>query len=540
MPVPGEILVVDDTMTTLMMLLALLSTEGYQVSSAQSGTEALESVRKHPPDLILLDFSMPDMDGLEVCRQLKVNSRTRDIPVLFLSSITDTQTKVDGFAAGAVDFIIKPFERNELLARVNTHLDLARLKKRLSKLVDEKTESLRLSEQRFRSLIEQAPEAIMVYDLDTSLFVDANRQAEILTGRSLQTLIGMTPVALYSTEQPDGLPTPESVRLHGSRAIQGEVQIFERIIARPDGTTIPCEVRLSKLPSETGRLLRVSYIDISARLAAQEKINHLAYFDMLTGLLNQSGLLEKLDTLTAIHKEAGLPAFAVLLVDLGDFKFINDVYGNRVGDLLLCDVAERLKRLVGAGGHVARQGGIEFVVLLTDIQDRETAEDSAARMLAVLAEPFTIDEMVLNLSASIGVSLGPEHGDTGQELLCNADMALFQAKQRGIRRLQIYEAALGQQMRERVELEKELRDAIAKDQLVLHYQPQIALSTGQVVGVEALVRWQHPQKGMISPANFIPIAEQSGLILPLGRWVLQEACRQLNIWQEKTSTCAWR
>ncbi|SUX56218.1 Cyclic di-GMP phosphodiesterase Gmr [Chromobacterium vaccinii] len=230
--------------------------------------------------------------------------------------------------------------------------------------------------------------------------------------------------------------------------------------------------------------------------------------------------------------EERLP-FAVLLVDLGDFKFINDVYGHRIGDLLLRHVAQRLQKVLGTRGHAARLGGIEFAAILASVADAAEAESIAGRVLDAISEPFPVDEMMLSLTASVGVSLGPAHGADGQELLTRADMALYQAKQRGTRRIQVYEEELGRQMRERVELEKSLRHAIDHGELVLHYQPQVELSTGRAVGVEALVRWQHPKKGMISPMQFIPIAEQSGLILPLGRWVLREACRQLKVWQDK-------
>ncbi|WP_261174897.1 putative bifunctional diguanylate cyclase/phosphodiesterase [Chromobacterium amazonense] len=267
-------------------------------------------------------------------------------------------------------------------------------------------------------------------------------------------------------------------------------------------------------------------------MAAQEKINRLAYFDNLTGLHNHSGLLEQLNALCALSDEER-PPFALLLIDLGDFKYINDVYGNRIGDLLLSCVADRLRQLAGNTGHAGRLGGVEFVLLQTGIATAKAAQALASQVLDTITAPFAVDEMMLSIAANIGVSLGAPHGCNGQELLRDADMALYQAKQRGTRHIELYQAEMGQQMRERIELEKELRHAIEKGQLALHYQPQIELASGQVVGVEALVRWQHPKKGMISPGQFIPIAEQSGLILPLGRWVLREACQQLRRWHDK-------
>jgi PAS domain S-box-containing protein len=293
----GAVLVVDDTPESLLLISELLLSKGYEVRTVTNGEDALTSALAEPPALVLLDMSMPKMNGIECCKQLKANNITANIPIIFLSSTTDSDEKTEGFAAGAVDFVSKPFEFNELLARVRTHLELSQLNQHLSAMVDEKIAALKLSKARFRALMEHAPEAIMVFDVDANHFIDANLKAVQLTGRSLAELCTLGPEDLYALAPEDSLSIAENVRARSDIVKAGEQPVFERIVLRPDGSSTHCEVHLSLMPREVGHLIRASFIDITQRIAANKKIQYLAYFDQLTGLLNPQGFEPKLQAL---------------------------------------------------------------------------------------------------------------------------------------------------------------------------------------------------------------------------------------------------
>ena len=274
------------------------------------------------------------------------------------------------------------------------------------------------------------------------------------------------------------------------------------------------------------------FSDISAQKAQEARIEYLAHHDPLTSLPNRLALDLHLEDALALAARGG-NQLAVMIIDLDNFKTINDSLGHHAGDRLLCEIAHRLQHLLAGQAPLFRLGGDEFVVVLPNVPHQDAVVEFVHRIVRAVKDPCDVDGHLLHSSPSIGISLYPADGAAAEALIRNADTAMYYAKANGRNNYQFFAEPMNAAANRRLHLESELWDALANDQLLLHYQPQIDLLSGKVVGIEALVRWQHPQRGMISPAEFIPVAEECGLILPLGHWVLVTACRQAKAWLDQ-------
>jgi diguanylate cyclase (GGDEF)-like protein len=302
---------------------------------------------------------------------------------------------------------------------------------------------------------------------------------------------------------------------------------------RKTGEPYPKWLSISVVRDDRGEIANFigSFIDITERKASEEKIRHLAYHDPLTNLPNRLSLYERLEQALGFSRRHRKP-LALMLIDLDHFKNINDTLGHHMGDELLIQVAQRIASSLRNSDIVARLGGDEFVVVLPDLASAADAAPVAENIIKAVAAPYQVLGQQLLTSPSIGISIYPDHAGEIEDLLRCADIAMYHAKTHGRGNFQFFSEDMDVRTRERQALEKDLRAAIEGRQFELHYQPQLELRTGQICGVEALVRWRHPQRGMVPPMDFIPLAEEAGLIGPLGDWILEEACRQLGAWRQ--------
>lgn len=547
MPERARILIVDDVHENLHALMNVLR-DDYAIVAATSGEKALELARRLPhPDLILLDIRMPGMDGYSVLAELKIDPATADIPVIFVTALADAADEARGLALGVADYITKPVNPDLLHTRVRTQLELQRYRRNpvlldvMAHVPNGRTQSL--------LVVDDVPENI--HELLEALKDTYRIQVANTGARALEIVNGPSPpdLVLLDVMMPgmDGYEVCRRIKdtPAGNRipvifvtvvdAVSDKVRGFE--LGAADYITKPFDIdevhARVRTHLELARLRRFLEDLVAQRTAllqvSEEKYRILAQRDSLTGLPNRALFAELLQHAVQ-HAERSATQFALLSLDLDNFKTINESLGHSRGDRLLVEVAKRLQGLMPESDTIARIGGDEFDIILERREGTPWVDLMAQRMIDALAEPIELDGQSIYVGMSIGIALYPADGTDPETLQSHADAALHQAKAQGRGVLRFFSPELSSRARSRLTLEADLRQAIERQELVLHYQPQIDLQTGRIVGLEALVRWQHPVRGMVPPGEFIAFAEESGLVVRIGDWVLQEAARQISAW----------
>jgi diguanylate cyclase (GGDEF)-like protein/PAS domain S-box-containing protein len=551
----GEVLIVEDTPASLKLLSDLLTEAGYYVRQAPNGELALWTVQSRPPELILLDVRMPGIDGFEVCRRLKAAPATAHVPVIFLSAQHDTDDKVRGFALGGADFIAKPFQTEEILARTDAQVRLGRaqlalaaerahLEQRVRERTAELAElaaSLEREVERRRANEETLRLAARVFAATQDAIVIADAGGVIVA-----TNPAFTAISGYDGGEMTGrhVSTLQTVQ-HNTSAYQDMMAALaghghwsgEMLARRKNGATFPGLLSVSTVTGADGAVENyiVVFMDITERKAEQHMIDFLSYHDALTGLPNRLLARQCFDEAQATAQRNG-QFVAVMCLDLDRFKSINDSYGAPVGDQALQAVARFLRGCVPEGATVSRQGGDEFQIILPDDSHLTATMATAQAILAGLRDGLTMGgeagaSQHVALTTSIGIAVCPADGSTLDELLRNADTALYRAKEVGRDNYAFFTERMDADIRAKLAIQAQLRGAIARGEFEVHYQPQMCLRTGSMLGAEALLRWHNPVLGHVPPNRFIPLAEEYGLIAAIGVWVVDTVCAQIAAWQ---------
>ncbi|MCH9638303.1 MAG: EAL domain-containing protein [Betaproteobacteria bacterium] len=518
-----KVLLADDDVTARYLMQAALDKAGFSVMLACDGEEAIRLFEEDPADMVMLDVEMPFKNGYEVCTYLRKKAGN-ELPIVMVTGMDDTQSIDRAFEVGATAYIAKPINWHLI------HYRVLYLKRAYEDLLD-----LKVANARNKAIFSAIPDTMFILNDDGKVINTCNtcvhssdhtvwfksKQGEALNQSLPEEIVKIYLDAINRIRKEGTAEHFEYQLKFGGQ----EFRHYECRVVAIDSHEVLCLVR-----------------DITERKDSESKIFRLAYFDDLTGLPNRQSFMERLKR-EIKHAKFTNTKLAMLFLDLDGFKSINDTIGHNTGDVILQGAAERIKNSIRSSDFVsrsyeteldielARLGGDEFTVVIPNLPCVEDALILAHRIRETMRHPFQLESRDVVLTASIGIALYPDDGEDVETLVKHADIAMYHAKNEGRDNCQFYSKSLTNQAEKRLTLENDLRNAMLQNELQLVYQPLFDVASDCIQSVEALIRWQHPKQGTISPLEFIPLAEENGLIIPIGEWVLRTACTEAVQWQ---------
>jgi len=532
-----RLLLVDDEPRLLSSLYELLRPFDYNMVTATTGAEAISQLTRLRFDLILLDLRLPDMSGHQIMDY--IIEKGIDGDVIVMSGEVGIEAAIGALKRGAYDYLRKPYSREELLKTVGNALQKRRLAMANARIASQ----LENSEKLYRYLVDSSPDIIYTLNHEGK-FTFVNDRAYQLLGFAREELIGQHYSILVHDEDLERARYAFNERRVDERASRNvELRLkCHRAHSANNGErtfnttlmTISLNAMGMHLPDEGIRRLEFFGTygvarDITDRKRAEEVISYQAYHDILTDLPNRMLFKDRLG-LAVIQAKRKVTELAVMFIDLDRFKLVNDTLGHVKGDELLQQTALRLKECLRKGDTLARQGGDEFTIVLPELRDRDDAQAIAEKFLEVLQAPFDLDGHQVHISASIGIAIYPGDGESIDELLRHADIAMYQVKAQGKNGHSFYHESMLDVSHQKIALEQSLRRALEHNELEMYYQPQMDVITGRIVGAEGLMRWNHPTRGLLTAGEFLPFAEENGLMLPISDWMIGALCRDMLQW----------